>query len=85
LDASTGTKLWSFATGGCANSPAVANGVVYVGSCDGNVYALDASTGVRLWSFMTGGGTYSPIVADGMVFVSSGDGNIYAFGLPADS
>ena len=36
------------------SSPAVANGVVYVGSDDGNVYALNASTGAKLWSYATG-------------------------------
>jgi outer membrane protein assembly factor BamB len=49
LKASTGAKLWSFATGGVVeSSPAVANGVVYVGSEDGNVYALKASTGANV-------------------------------------
>ena len=33
----------------------MANGVVYVGSDDGNVYALNASTGAKLWSYATGG------------------------------
>ena len=33
LNASTGAKLWSYTTGGdMDSSPAVANGVVYVGS-----------------------------------------------------
>jgi eukaryotic-like serine/threonine-protein kinase len=41
LNAKTGAKLWSYATGSPVNSsPAVANGVVYVGSEDGNVYAF---------------------------------------------
>jgi hypothetical protein len=31
-----------------------ANGVVYVGSDDNNVYALNASTGALLWSYTTG-------------------------------
>ncbi len=30
-------------------SPAVADGVVYIGSRDGGIYALDAATGRRLW------------------------------------
>jgi len=41
LNARTGTKLWSFTTGGeLDSSPAVANGLVYVGSRDGKVYAF---------------------------------------------
>jgi outer membrane protein assembly factor BamB len=46
LKASTGALLWSYATGGHVNSsPAVANGVVYVGSADGRVYAFGLKKG----------------------------------------
>ena len=39
---------WSHAVGsGIESSPAIANGMVYVGSVDGNVDALSASTGAR--------------------------------------
>ena len=54
LNASTGALLWSYASGRLWSSPAVANGVVYVGSGDFNVYALNASTGAKLWSYSTG-------------------------------
>ena len=61
------------------SSPAVANGVVYVGSGDYNVYALDAATGAKLWSYHTGGAVYSsPTVANGVVYVGSYDYNVYA-------
>jgi outer membrane protein assembly factor BamB len=41
LNASTGALLWSFATGGnVISSPAVVNGVVYVGSGDHTLYAF---------------------------------------------
>jgi len=33
--------------GDVVSSPAIANGVVYVGSGDGGVYAVDLATGVR--------------------------------------
>jgi outer membrane protein assembly factor BamB len=70
---------WSYTTGAyVVSSPAVANGVVYVGSDDGNVYALDAKTGANLWSFATGGGASSPAVVDGVVYVGSDDDNLYA-------
>ena len=54
LNASTGAILWSYTTGNAVtSSPAVANGVVYIGSGEwlGNVYALNASTGAKLWSY----------------------------------
>jgi outer membrane protein assembly factor BamB len=41
LNARTGALLWSYTTGGTVySSPAVANGMVYVSSGDGNVYAF---------------------------------------------
>jgi outer membrane protein assembly factor BamB len=80
LNASTGAKLWSHATGDIvASSPAVANGVIYVGSNDHNLYALKASTGAKLWRFATGEPVYSsPAVVNGVVYFGSGDNNVYA-------
>ncbi len=61
------TQKWSYATSeAISSSPAVANGVVYVGSDDGKVYALDAATGAFDWSYTTGEATSSsPAVANG--------------------
>jgi outer membrane protein assembly factor BamB len=33
----------------------MADGVIYVGSANGKMYALDAATGKVLWSYATGG------------------------------
>jgi eukaryotic-like serine/threonine-protein kinase len=82
LNARTGTKLWSYATNGYViSSPAVANGVVYVGSNDSNVYALKVKTGTKLWSYPT---VYpvdsSPAVVNGVVYVGE-EGDLYAFSL----
>ena len=61
------------------SSPAVAGGVVYVGSGDHNVYALDAETGARRWTFPTGDVVHaSPAVSNGVVYVGSWDRNMYA-------
>ena len=63
----------------CGSSPAVANGVVYVGSYDNNVCALNASTGAKLWSYAAGSYVESsPAVANGVVYVGSYDNNVYA-------
>ncbi len=81
LNASTGAKLWSFATGNESqlDSPAVANGVVYIGSLDDNVYALNASTGAKLWSYTTGASVNSsPALGNGVVYIGSDDDNLYA-------
>ena len=85
--------LWSAGIGGTTlevSSPAVANGVVYVGSDDHKLYAFDAA-GTRncsgtpktcqpLWTATTGnfiGGP--PTVANGVVYIGSDDHKIYAF------
>jgi uncharacterized repeat protein (TIGR01451 family) len=61
------------------SSPAVANGVVYFGGEDYNVYALNASTGALLWSYHTGGYiSSSPAVVNGVVYIGSDDFNVYA-------
>jgi outer membrane protein assembly factor BamB len=72
---------WSSPYSISSESPAVANGVVYFGSYDGNVYALDASTGAKLWSYgpIGGGGpSSSPAVANGVVYIGSFSGNVDA-------
>ena len=74
--------MWNYTTGGdVASSPAVAEGVVFVGSYDKKVYALDASSGALLWSYTTLDKVISsPAVADGAVYFGSYDHLVYAFG-----
>jgi outer membrane protein assembly factor BamB len=62
--------LWSYTTGGSVqSSPSIAHGAVFVGSNDGNVYALKTSTGAVLWSFPAGLGGSSIAVANGVAYV----------------
>ena len=74
-------QKWSAQIAISASSvPAVANGLVYVGSYDDHLYALDAKTGAQVWNAATGGPIYSsPAVADGVVYVGSADSHVYAF------
>jgi outer membrane protein assembly factor BamB len=71
---------WKFQTGGeVVSSPAIVDGVVYVGSNDGKLYAIDEAKGSLKWKFATGARvSSSPAVADGVVFFGSYDGNFYA-------
>jgi outer membrane protein assembly factor BamB len=77
----TGTK-WTFKTDGpIIGSPAVANGVVYIGSTDGNLYAVDQETGKQKWKFKTFASrqvTSSPTIANGLVYFGGFDGILYA-------
>ena len=72
---------WTRPTGADVySSPAVAGGVVYVGSEDSKLYAFSAQTGEPLWIGITGGAIdSSPTVANGAVYVGSDDGKLYAF------
>ena len=73
------------------SSPAVSDGVLYIGSDDHKLYAFDAgghtdcTTGTPavcapLWTALTGGYLFSsPAVSSGVVYVGSTDGLLYAF------
>ena len=73
------TLRWKFTTDGAViSSPSVADGMVYVGSQDKNIYCLDSRTGSLIWNFTTGARIKSsPAIADGMVYVGPDDGNVY--------
>jgi outer membrane protein assembly factor BamB len=61
------------------SSPAIANGIVYVGSRDFKLYAIDASTGKELWEFQAGSWIdSSPTIVDNVVYFGSNDGKMYA-------
>jgi eukaryotic-like serine/threonine-protein kinase len=61
------------------SSPAIDHGMVYIGSGDGNVYALDAASGALRWKFHTGNVVHaSPAVANDTVYIGSWDSYFYA-------
>lgn len=61
------------------SSPAIDANTVYVGSGDGNIYALDAASGALRWKFRTGNVVHaSPAIANGMVYIGSWDSYFYA-------
>ena len=70
---------WSYTTAGpIDNEPVIADGVVYVRSADGNLYALSAATGSTLWSHPTDPQTGSPAVANGIVYVANAGNGLSA-------
>lgn len=89
LRAETGEVAWTYRTLGAGlnsgdfgfdrrtiqSSPAVVDGVVYVGARDGFLYALDAATGELRWSVdhNISWVITSPAVADGVVYAGSSD------------
>jgi len=72
---------WKFPTGDrIVSSPVYADGAIYFGGDDGNVYAVDAADGRQLWKRRTGGPVAAtPAVAAALLYVGSYDGKFYAF------
>lgn len=65
---------WKYKTASnVADAPAVANGVVYIPSDDGYLYALSANTGALVWKSGFRGNFSSPAVANGAVYAGSVD------------
>jgi outer membrane protein assembly factor BamB len=77
---SYGGIAWRLQTGGpVRSSPIVTDGVVYVGSNDGTVYAVTADRGVPRWKYDAGSPVSStPAVTGSLVVVSAVDGSIHA-------
>ena len=82
FNAATGEELdWSpFLTGGKIwSTPAIFNGIAYIGSHDHFIYAFDLRDGRELWRFETGGAVVStPLVVDGLAIAGSFDKKLYA-------
>ena len=88
LDKKSGDKLWQFpgqlpsdckTIDALVGSPTVYDGVVYVGSFGGELYAVDAATGQLKWTFKAGGGLWDgPAMVDGTLYFGDQAGNVYA-------
>ncbi len=78
----SGSRKWSFrARRGVMSSPYVdmKEGICYVGSADGFMYAVDADNGFSSWRLRTNGPIISsPVEHNGMLYFSSADGFLYA-------
>jgi outer membrane protein assembly factor BamB/tRNA A-37 threonylcarbamoyl transferase component Bud32 len=78
----SGQRKWSYRTRkSVISSPYVDldEGICFVGSTDGYLYALDANSGYSSWRFRTTGPIYaSPVQERGLVYFGSADGHVYA-------
>ncbi|MBL8055721.1 MAG: serine/threonine-protein kinase [Anaerolineales bacterium] len=74
------TPLWAFkCEDEVRGSPLVANGMVYVGAYDNNLYAVTAADGKLLWKYATDGGLPgSPAIHQDLVFIGSEDRRLHA-------
>jgi outer membrane protein assembly factor BamB len=80
IDKVTHEFRWVFQTQGkIESSPSLANNTLYVGSIDGDLYAINAQNGTKLWDLIPGGAiTSSPAYSDGEIYIGSNDGKMYA-------
>ena len=72
--------LWKFKTGGpLYASPVIANGVLYIGSTDGKLYALDAKQWGIKWVFDAGDAIrYAATVLGDRVYFNARNNRVYA-------
>lgn len=75
---------WAFKTDGAIlGSPAIADGVVYIGSTDGYLYAIDQETGQQKWKVQRGLRRISstPAVSGGMLYAMGDNGVLAAIAI----
>jgi outer membrane protein assembly factor BamB len=85
-DDGLGTNAWSFAGDGqLTGAPIVTDGVVWIGSSSGNLYAPDPSTGDQLWSTNVGSSVSSLSAGNGALVVSTNDSVVAYAPQPADA
>ncbi|MFD0528785.1 PQQ-binding-like beta-propeller repeat protein [Kitasatospora arboriphila] len=80
FDTATGRERWRYAARGeIVGSPAVADGLVHLGSRDHSLHTVDLATGRLRWELGTKGElTGSPVAVAGRVFAGSKDRCVYA-------
>ncbi len=60
------------------SSPAIADGIVYVGSTNSTIIALNASTGSKIWVYTIDAVLSTPAISSGYVYAVS-QNDLYAF------
>ncbi|MCP5101903.1 MAG: PQQ-binding-like beta-propeller repeat protein [bacterium] len=81
LDPASGKEKWKFyADDLIFSTPAVHDGILYVGSHDGKLYAVDVGTGRLVWRFKLGNDVLGSALIDrDILMIGSDDGNFYTF------
>ncbi|MCD4847879.1 MAG: PQQ-binding-like beta-propeller repeat protein, partial [Candidatus Aegiribacteria sp.] len=82
FDAATGTEIWADTlSGNTASCLTVWNGMVFIPTCMGPLYALEANTGSIIWENTDSYDGYwdsSPVVVDSLIYIGGNDGKMRA-------
>ena len=79
MNAFTGKRIWRFDAGVVESTPLYANGVLYFGSWDRNLYAVNAKTGKLRWRYRADDElNTSPAYAGGSIYIASKGGRVHA-------
>jgi len=80
-DVTASAERWSYPLRRhCCSTPAIHDGLVFVGDCGRTVHCVDAETGKPCWTHQTRGHIWaSPLVADGKVYVATRRGELWTF------
>ncbi len=79
LDVETGETLWHFSNGAHLFSPSVKDGIAYVASINGTLYALVADSGQLIWQKrISNGWIYPPAIIGNRLISGGQDGAIQA-------
>jgi outer membrane protein assembly factor BamB len=72
-------EIWSYPlTRHCMSTPAIWNGLVFIGDCGRRVHCIDAQTGRACWTHEARGEIWaSPLVADGKVYLAATSGELW--------
>jgi outer membrane protein assembly factor BamB len=81
-DITTNGLIWSYRLEKhVMGTPAVVNGMVFIGDCGRKFHCVDAETGKAFWTHDINGEAWaSPLVADGKVYLGTRSGAFYVFG-----
>lgn len=79
VNRTTGTRAWTFSTGGrVESSPLAFDNAIVFGSSDGRLYAVDPADGQEIWRLDLGEDlTASPAYAQGRLIIGGGGGTLF--------
>lgn len=84
IDLETGIIKWKYPAdqplgAQVRGTPALADGMVYFGSSDGNFYCISGDTGTFQWAYQTRGSIRCPpVILNGKIYFGADDNSVYA-------